>query len=204
MSEKDINDLGESFFKKIMMKFQTENPKKIFYTILCSLIGVLIYLMVVIIPKPYIMVDILKFSLAPSLSIICVVGAIRGPIAGLLTGYFSTLLHDILIYSTILNMTLPYLAYGLMGFIIGLAKYEFNNGRSLIKLSVLSVCSYLLGVIFLVIIGFTMEKITLLVLLGFVLLPLLTVGIPSVLLLTPLFAFFYDFFNREFRRIRET
>ncbi|GAH01037.1 unnamed protein product [marine sediment metagenome] len=36
-----------------------------------------------------------------------VVGAIRGPIAGLTTGYLGTLLYDLLFYSTILAFTLP-------------------------------------------------------------------------------------------------
>jgi len=58
----------------------------------------------------------------------------------------------------------------------------------LVKMSILSVIGLVFTVLLTVVVGLTVEVYADLVVLGFVMLPLLTVGIPSVFLLTPLFA----------------
>jgi len=115
------------------------------------------------------------------------VGAIRGPLAGFLTGYLGVVLYDLMFYGVIVTMTLPALAYGVLGFVVGLASYELCNGRSLLKLSILSIIGMVFTILLLIVVGLTIEGYGTLVALGFVMLPLITVGLPSVFIITPLF-----------------
>jgi len=184
-----IKELPQTLIKR----FQFENLEMALKTILFSLIGVLIYILLAVIPMPYKMVSVFKFGLAPAFAVIAVAGAIRGPIAGLLVGYLGTLIRDFIIYSTILNFTLPNLAFGLMGFIVGMAKYKIPEDRTLIKMSAMSVLGAFPAVLLVGIIAISVEGIEMIVGIGFVMLPLLTVVVPSVLLITPLLAWFWHF-----------
>ena len=134
------------------------------------------------------MISILKFGFIPALAIIGLVGAIRGPIAGLLTGYFGVIFSDLVLQGVVVTLTLPALAYGIMGLIVGLASYDLANGRSLVKLSLLSTVGFVFTALLVVVIGLFVEGYAALVGIAFVLLPNLTSGIPTVLLLTPVFA----------------
>ncbi len=188
MSEEIANEHQGTNDLSVLEKFQVQSPEMILWTILYSLLGVGLYILIELIPMPYTMVSLFAFGLAPALAIIAIVGAIRGPIAGLLTGYLGTLLYDLLFYSTVVGMTLPYLAYGVLGFVVGLASYDMTNGRSLMKMSVLSAVGFVFTVLLVVVIGLTLGGVSTLVEIGFVMLPLLTIGLPSVFFLTPLFA----------------
>ena len=172
----------------ILEKFQIQNVDAILRTIIYSLLGVGIYVVITMIPMPYLMVSLFKFGLAPALTIIALVGAIRGPIAGLLTGYLGQVVYDLVSYNIIVTMTLPALAYGIMGFIVGLASYEFNRGRSLAKLSILSLVGYTFTILLVIVFGLLVEDYSMLAAIAFSLLPMLTVGIPTVILLTPVLA----------------
>lgn len=172
----------------LLEKFQIQNVDAILRTIIYSLLGVGIYVVITMIPMPYLMVSLFKFGLAPALTIIALVGAIRGPIAGLLTGYLGQVVYDLVSYNIIVTMTLPALAYGIMGFIVGLASYEFNRGRSLAKLSILSLVGYTFTILLVIVFGLLVEDYSILAALAFSLLPMLTVGMPTVILLTPVLA----------------
>jgi len=184
--------------KTLLERFNLQDGQMIVHTVLISILGAVLYLILVSIEMPYIMYGLFMFSLAPALAIIAVTGAVRGPIAGLLTGYLGVVLSDFLFYGTIVSMTLPALAYGILGFVAGLASYDLNNGRSLLKLSILSVIGMVFTILLVMVIGITIEGYALLVALGFVMLPLLTVGLPSVFLITPLFARSWQYFMTKF------
>jgi len=169
-------------------KFQIQNADATLRTIIYSLLGVGMYVVLLMIPMPYIMISLFKFGLAPALTIIALVGAIRGPIAGFLTGYLGQIVYDLVSYNVIVTMTLPALAYGIMGFIVGLASYEFNRGRSLAKLSILSLVGYTFTILLVIVFGLLVEDYSVLAAIAFSLLPMLTVGIPTVILLTPVLA----------------
>ncbi|MFX0138415.1 MAG: ECF transporter S component [Candidatus Hodarchaeota archaeon] len=194
MIEKNEIKSQKLFIKSLLDKFQLKNSEESIRTIFHSLLGIGIYLLIAVIPKSYIVIGLFKLGIAPALAVIAVVGSIKGPIAGFLTGYLGTLFYDLSLYSTIVNYTLPYLAYGLMGFIVGLARYNPKDGRSLAKLSFISTGSFILAILLITVIGLTIEQLPILIVMGFVLLPLITVGIPSVFLFTPLYARFWNFF----------
>jgi len=148
--------------KSILEKFQMNSTDAIVWTLLYTIVG-----------------------------IIPVMGAIRGPISGFLTGYLGTVLFDLLIYNAVVTMTIPAIGYGLLGFIAGLATYDLSNGRSLIKLTILSVVGFVFTLLIIVAAGLVVESYATLVVLGFVMLPLVTSGLPTVILLTPVYARIY-------------
>lgn len=177
--------------KSILEKFQMNTSDAIVWTLIYTLVGIVLFILVSQIPTPYIMVGLFPFGLLPALAIIPAMGAIRGPIAGFLTGYLGTVLFDFLIYGAVVTMTLPALGYGLLGFIVGLATYDLSNGRSLIKLTILSFVGFVFTLLIIVAAGLVVESYATLVALGFVMLPLLTSGLPTVLLLTPVYGRVY-------------
>ncbi len=177
--------------KSILEKFQMNSSDAIVWTLLYTLIGIVLFVLVSQIPMGYLMVDLFPFGLLPALAIIPAMGAIRGPVAGFLTGYLGTVLFDFLIYGAVVTMTLPALGYGLLGFIAGLATYDLSNGRSLIKLTILSVVGFVFALLIIVAVGLTVESYATLVVLGFVMLPLVTSGLPTIILLTPVYARIY-------------
>jgi hypothetical protein len=174
----------------ILDKFQINGVMMLIWTIIYSLIGAgLVFLLLwPEIPKPFLMVDLFKFGLLPIVAVIAVVGAIRGPIAGFLSGYLGIVLSDFLWYGAVVTMTLPAMAYGVLGFIVGLASYDFTNGRSLGKLSVLSTIGWVFSVLLIVVIQLTVEVVATMASIGFVMLPLITLGLPTAILLTPVLA----------------
>jgi len=177
--------------KSILEKFQMNTSDAIVWTLIYTLVGIVLFILVSQIPMGYLMVDLFPFGLLPALAIIPAMGAIRGPVAGFLTGYLGTLLFDLLIYGAVVTMTLPALGYGLLGFIAGLATYDLSNGKSLIKLTILSVVGFVFTLLIIVAVGLTVESYATLVVLGFVMLPLVTSGLPTIILLTPVYARIY-------------
>ncbi len=188
MSEVHEQETPQSEGEGILEKLQIQSSEMLLWTILYGLLGAGFFIMLSFVPRPYIMMDLFMFGLAPAMAIITVAGAIRGPIAGFLTGYVGTLVYGLIVSATVVTFTLTAVAFGVMGFIVGITRYDFTSGRSLVKMSILSVIGLVFTVLLTVVVGLTVEVYADLVVLGFVMLPLLTVGIPSVFLLTPLFA----------------
>ncbi len=171
----------------ILELIQMQTSKQAQWTIFYAILGAVFYVLLSAIPLPYTMVSLFKFGLLPSIAIIGVVGAFRGPFAGFLSGYLGVVLYDLIFSGLIITMTLPAVAYGILGLVVGLTSYQFDNGKSLGKLSILSVIGFVFTTLMVVVIGITVESYSTLVAIGFVMLPMLTVGLPSALLLTPLF-----------------
>ena len=182
--------------KSILDKFQINGAMMLIWTIIYSLIGagLVVLLMSPAVPKPYLMVDLFKFGLLPIVAVIAVTGAIRGPIAGFLTGYLGVVIADLLFFGAVVTMTLPAMAYGVLGFIVGLASYDFINGRSLGKLSVLSMVGWVFTILLVVVIGLMVEVYATMAAIGFVMLPLMTLGLPTAILLTPVLARLWHLF----------
>ena len=177
--------------KSILEKFQMNSTDAIVWTLIYTLVGIVLFILVSQIPAPYIMVDLFPFGFLPALAIIPTIGAIRGPIAGFLTGYLGIVLFDFLIFGAVVTMTIPAIGYGLLGLIAGLATYDLSNGKSLIKLTILSVVGFVFTLLIIVAAGLVIESYATLVALGFVMLPLVTSGLPTIILLTPVYARIY-------------
>jgi len=158
------------------------------WTVLYGFLGASLYVAVSLVPMPYTMVSLFKFGLLPSISILAVTGAIRGPLAGFLSGYLGVVIYDWISYGLIVTLTLPAMAFGVTGFVVGLASYSFDNGRSLAKLSVLSMIGFVFTTLLVVVIGLIVEGYATMAAIGFVMLPMLTLGLPSAFLLTPVLA----------------
>jgi energy-coupling factor transport system substrate-specific component len=191
MSEDEKTNSEEAVKQSKLEKLQIENREAFLKTLLFIFIGTLLFVVLKSIPMPYLAVGLFKFGLVPALAIISTIAAIRGPLAGLLTGYIGSVLANLLLSGGIVAFTLYSLAYGVMGFIVGLARYDFNYSRSLAKLSVLSMAGLVITVLLIAVVGLFVEGVATLVVIGFQLLPLLTMGLPSVFLLTPLFAWLW-------------
>lgn len=158
------------------------------WTIVYSVLGAIMFAFVSLVPMPYVMISLFKLGIMPAIAIIAVAGAIRGPIAGFLTGYIGTVIHDMISAGVIVTMTLPAAAWGILGFIVGLASYDFTRGRSLVKLAVASVVAYVLTLLVLLLIGLRIEIYPTLAIMAFFMIPMISAGIPSVFLLSPIYA----------------
>jgi uncharacterized membrane protein len=195
-TETTTEESEEMDMQSILNKFQINGAMMFIWTIIYSLIGagIVILLSSPVVPKPFLMVDLFKLGLLPIVAIIAVTGAIRGPIAGFLTGYLGVVISDLLFYGAVVTMTLPALAYGVLGFVVGLASYDFTNGRSLGKLSVLSMIGWVFTILLVVVIALLVEVYATMAAIGFVMLPLMTLGLPTAILLTPILARLWHLF----------
>ncbi len=191
MSEETTIESEEVTKKSILEKFQMQTSEAIVLTLIYTILGIVLYVLVSQIPRPYLMMSLFPFGFVPALAIISVMGAIRGPIAGFLTGYLGVVMFDFLIYGAVVTLTLPALGYGVLGFIVGLASYDISNGKSLIKLSILSAIGFVFTILIVLVAALVVESYATLVALGFVMLPLLTTGLPTVILLTPIYGRVY-------------
>lgn len=193
MTEETLSQTEEVSKKSILETLRIQSYDMRIWTFLYSFLGAGLFVVVSIIPMPFIMMGLLKFGFAPAWAIIAVVGAIRGPLAGFITGYLGQLVYDFVVNGIIVTMTLPAMAWGILGVVVGLTSYDFTNGRSLAKLSILALVGIVITTLLVVVIGLLIETYSILVALGFVLLPMLTVGIPTVVLLTPIYARLWNF-----------
>ncbi|MHA1966131.1 MAG: hypothetical protein ACXACG_17165 [Candidatus Thorarchaeota archaeon] len=187
MSEETINDNGESSDTSMKEKLHIHDTYAIVRTLLAALVGAGIYLLSKVIPMPYLALGLFPLGLAPALAVVAAVGAIRGPIAGFLTGYIGELIVNIFSTGGIVTFTLYGIAFGVLGLVSGIPSYDFTSGRSLGKMSVVSVVGLIFTALITAVIGLFVERVATLVAIGFQLLPLLTIGLPTVILLTPLF-----------------
>jgi len=185
-------------------KLHMGNANISMWTLLFALLGAILYAGVSLIPIPFTMVSILKFGLLPALTIIALTGAIRGPISGFIAGYLGEIIYGLLTYNIIVTMTLPAMAYGIMGLIVGLISYDFTNGRSLIKLSILSIVGFLFTILLSVVIAISVEGYSVLAAILYNMLPLLTMGLPTLFFLTPVLARAWYEFMKKMKAIAST
>ncbi|UCH05707.1 MAG: ECF transporter S component [Candidatus Thorarchaeota archaeon] len=164
-------------------------------TILVSLLAAFVYFLIELVPMPHVSVGFFEFGLIPTLAIVAVAGAIRGSLAGFLTGYLGRLLSDFLLNGTVAAFTLYAFALGMLGLVVGLANYDFTGGRSLAKLSVMSAIGLVFTILFTVVVGLMVERVATIAAIGFQLVPLVTKGLPSVILLTPLLGRLWGVFS---------
>jgi len=169
----------ESRFKK---------PENLPQTILISIIGGLLFVLLDAIWWPHTTIGFFKFGFAPSLALVAAVGGVRGSLAGFLTGYIGKLLSDIILSGGIIAFSLYGVAIGFLGLVVGIAGYNLIQGRSLAKLSIMSAIGLVFTALLIVVFGLFVEGVAVIVAIGFQLIPTLTVGLPTVILLTPLFA----------------
>ena len=174
--------------KSVIEQLYLQNTREIVLTIICITFGISIFLILASIQMPFIMISFFALGLAPAYAIIALSGAIRGPIAGFLVGFLGKLFSDLYLYNVIPIMGLPALAFGVLGLIVGFTTYDFENGRSLAKLSILSMVGLAFTLLLVTVIGLIVGDVAILVLIGFQLLPEITLGLPSVFLLTPILA----------------
>ncbi|TFG07419.1 hypothetical protein EU522_00730 [Candidatus Thorarchaeota archaeon] len=165
-----------------------KNTVSSLWTILISLIGAGVFIVLSTISMPFIAISLFKFGILPTVIAVPIIAAFRGPLAGFFTGYLGVVIGDLVLHSVVVNYTLQGLAYGFMGLVVGLAYYNFVNGRSLVKLAILSIVGLAFTGLLLVVVGILIEGYSVLIGIGFVLLPILTQGIPTVLLFVPVFA----------------
>ena len=97
-------------------------------------------------------------------------------------------LYGLVAHNVIVSMTIPAMAYGVLGFVVGLKTYDFTNGRSLLKLSILSVVGYVFTILLVVVNGIAIEVYSLDAGLLYIMLPMITMGIPTLLFVTPVVA----------------
>ncbi|MHA2079131.1 MAG: hypothetical protein ACXAAP_14115 [Candidatus Thorarchaeota archaeon] len=188
MSETEPIESEATLDKSAREKLHLQNTNAIMWTILAVLVGAAIYMVTDVIPLPYLALGLFTLGLAPAFAVIASVGAIRGPIAGFLAGYIGELTVSIFLTGGLVAYSLYGVAIGVLGLITGLSSYDFTSGRSLAKLSALSAVGLLFTALITAVIGIFFEQVATLVVIGFQILPLLTLGLPTVILLTPLLA----------------
>ncbi len=188
MTEEEATESIETDEQSLREKLQVQSSDGALRMLTVSILGAIIFLLLEMIPWPYLAVDLFPLGFIPALAVVATIGAKKGPLAGFLTGYLGTLLSDIVLSGTIAVFTLYGAAIGVLGLITGLASYDLVSGRSLAKLSVMSLIGLVFTTLLTVVFGLFVERLATLAALGFQLLPLLTKGIPTVILLTPLFA----------------
>lgn len=198
MTEETVVSETPTEKKSLLERSRMNDRSTLMMTILYALVGAVLYIILQMIPHPFIAMGLLKFGLLPPLAIIALVGAIRGPVAGFLSGYLGEVLYGLVMYNTIVSMTLDAASFGVIGLIVGLTTYDLKNGRSLIKLSILSVIGLVFSVLLIVVIAMKVEVYGTLAILGFEMLPLLTLGIPTLLFLTPVLARIWAAFDTHF------
>ncbi len=198
MSETEISESPETPGQPIKEKLQIQNQDAIVRTIIVALIGSIFYLVLEMVPMPYLGVSIIPLGLVPSLALVATIGTMRGPIAGLLTGYIGVLLDNLVLNGAIVAFTLYGFAIGVLGFIVGIGSYDITNGHSLIKLSIMSVIGLVFSALLAAVVGILVEGAATIAILALQLIPTLSLGIPSVILLVPLFARIWYWFVEKY------
>ncbi|TFG97851.1 hypothetical protein E4H12_07615 [Candidatus Thorarchaeota archaeon] len=191
MSETETIQSETTPDKSWMEKLHLQNVYAIMWTLLVVLFGAVLYMFFEVIPMPTLAVGFFSLGFAPALAVIATVGAIRGPIAGFLAGYIGEQLASIFLSGGIVAFSMYGVAIGFLGLVVGLLTYDFTSGRSLAKLSILSAIGLIFAALITTVVGLFVEQVAVLVAIGLQLLPMLTIGLPTVMLLTPLFARFW-------------
>jgi len=194
-TEKSSDDIQMS---QIIDRLNIDSGKEAAVTLATAAIGVVLYVILTAVSWPYTMVSLFKFGILPPLAIISTVGAIRGPIAGFLTGYVGEILTGLLLHGTILLGTATAAAFGVCGLIVGILSYDFGRGKSLGKLSFMSAFGFVLTTLLVTVLSLFVEVTAPMAAIGFLLLPYLTVGLPTMILFTPVYARIWHLFMRRF------
>lgn len=192
MSENEPSETQTTLNESVKDKLHLQNTNAVVLTLLAVLLGAVLYMGAEVIPMPSLAVGFFTLGFAPAIALVAAVGAIRGPLAGFLVGYFGEQLASIYLSGGIVTFSLYGVAFGVLGLIVGLPSYDFTSDRSLAKLSIISTIGLIFAALIYTVIGLYVEQIAVLVAIGLQLLPLLTIGIPTVVLLTPLFVRFWD------------
>lgn len=192
MSENEPSETQTTRNESVKDKLHIQNTNAVVLTLLAVLLGAVLYMGAEVIPMPSLAVGFFTLGFAPAIALVAAVGAIRGPLAGFLVGYFGEQLASIFLSGGIVAFSLYGVAFGVLGLIVGLPSYDFTSGRSLAKLSIISTIGLIFTALIYTVIGLFVEQVAVLVAIGLQLLPLLTIGIPTVVLLTPLFVRFWD------------
>lgn len=188
MAEKNEVEGVKSRRTAILNRFRLQDRNTALLTVFYGVLGGLLYCLVTLVPMPYTMVSIFKFGLLPSVVIIALAGAIRGPAAGFLTGYLGEIFYGLVLYNHIIAFTLQAMAYGILGLLVGVATYDFARGRSLAKLSVFSILGFVIAVLLSVVVGISVVGYSVMAAIAFYLLPEMTTGLLTLLFLTPVLA----------------
>ncbi|MBD3405812.1 MAG: hypothetical protein GF411_06745 [Candidatus Lokiarchaeota archaeon] len=198
MSETQTKQNEETSDSPFIERFHIESIEMLSLTILFGLIGSILVFLLTLIPFPYQTISLFKLGFVFSLALIAVIGSIRGPIAGFLSGYLGLILNDFFIAGTIVGLTLPAASYGVLGFIVGLGVYDFEKGKSLAKLSIMSAIGLVFTLLLILLLALSLQSYSLLAAIGFVILPIVTTGFPSVILLPPILARLWLLFMNRF------
>ncbi len=201
MTEENEQQTEEITKTPMLEKFQMHDKNTALWTIIFAVLGAFLYVGISLIPMPFMMVSILKFGLLPAVTIIALTGAIRGPIAGFISGYLGEVIYGLLVYDIIVTLTLPAIAYGIMGLIVGLASYDFTNGRSLVKLAILSVVGFVFTILLSVVLAITVAGYSVMAAIAFGMLPLMTMGLLTLFFLTPVLARAWYVFMQKMKAI---
>jgi hypothetical protein len=192
VSEEPIEESAEATHFDEPKTRRIKKPENIMEKLLISAVGALIFMILDIIQWPYTSIGLVKLGFAPALALVAAVGAARGSLTGFLTGYIGKILSDIVLSSSIIAFSLYGFSIGFIGFVVGLGTYDLAKGRSLLKMSVMSSIGLIFAVLLTVAFGLYIEGIAVLVAIGLQMLPMLTVGLPTVILLSPLLARIFD------------
>ncbi|MFO7835176.1 MAG: hypothetical protein R6V83_00855 [Candidatus Thorarchaeota archaeon] len=184
-SETSSDDIQIS---QIIHRLNIDSAKEAAVTLTIAAVGMVLYATLTAIPWPYTMISLFKLGILPSLAVISTIGAIRGPIAGFLTGYLGEILAGLLLNGTILLGTAPAAAFGVCGLVVGILSYDFSRGRSLGKLSFMSAFGFVLTTLLVTVLSLFVEVTAPMAAIGFLLLPYMTVGLPTMILLSPVYA----------------
>jgi energy-coupling factor transport system substrate-specific component len=193
MTEEETTESIEPTKRSLREKLKVQSSGVALRMLAVSFLGAVLYLLLEMIPWPYLAVGLFPLGFIPALAVVATVGAMKGPLAGLLTGYLGTLLSDLVLSGAIAVFTLYGVAIGVLGLIAGLPSYDLTRGRSLAKLSFVSLIGLVFTALLTVVFGLFVERLASLAAIGFQLLPMLTKGIPTVILLPPLFARIWQF-----------
>ncbi|MHA1226587.1 MAG: ECF transporter S component [Candidatus Hodarchaeales archaeon] len=138
---------ANNFMKRISVFLRLDSKNNVYFTIVGSIVGIFLYLVMGFINFPevtYMGLDLglavvpIKGGIDLPLVIIVVVAALCGPLAGFVVGFTGSLVSDIIFYQQIIALTIVNIAFGLLGLIIGIPKYKsgegFSDGKTVGKL----------------------------------------------------------------------
>ncbi|MHA2279056.1 MAG: ECF transporter S component [Candidatus Kariarchaeaceae archaeon] len=149
-------DRQNSNTNPILLFLRLESNKMIQWTIGGSIVGFISYLLFSQLNLPtYTFTGLdLGITVIPivgginlGLVIIALVAAFCGPLAGFIVGFCGTLGVDFLFYNQLIALGSLNLAFGLLGFIVGIPRYNieegFTDGKKLGKLMLFTLAGYI-------------------------------------------------------------
>ncbi|MCK5389190.1 MAG: hypothetical protein KAJ36_01790, partial [Candidatus Thorarchaeota archaeon] len=120
MSENEPSETQTTPNESVKDKLRIQNTNAVVLTLLAVLLGAVLYMGAEVIPMPSLAVGFFTLGFAPAIALVAAVGAIRGPLAGFLVGYFGEQLASIFLSGGIVVFSLYGVAFGVLGLIVGL------------------------------------------------------------------------------------